>query len=198
MSIFSLHLILLLHLTDILTWRKTNSWNHASAKFSCVGASNCGWGNSLQDSQQHEACLHRKHIAFKLVGRPYQWECQQGKQGWAFPTFWSTWVPSQRNWAAKIAVSRTRSVAAWKVFSAVIQVHGIIPGRELYSRELKLKSFKSGVVLRLCHNYWHSSHLYTAFWLVSPCSSSSRYPTVLFFPTNFFQWLFVLRLTEFN
>lgn len=57
---------------------------------------------------------------------------------------------------------------------------------------------KSGVVLRLCHNYWHSSHLYTAFWLVSPCSSSSRYPTVLFFPTNFFQWLFVLRLTEFN
>jgi hypothetical protein len=53
--------------TDILVWRKTNSWDHGPAKFPCFGASGCVRGSSLQASQQREAHLSHQHFTFKLA-----------------------------------------------------------------------------------------------------------------------------------
>lgn len=88
--------------TGILVWRKTKSRHHGTAKLPCVGASSRVWGSTLQASQQCEAHLSSQHIPFKLASWPDQWQCQQGKQGWApLPDYSSTFTVDL---AAKLAV----------------------------------------------------------------------------------------------
>lgn len=176
MSIFILHLILLLHLQTSLPGEKPSLGAMLQQSSPVLEPTTAGGeAASRAASSVKPACT--------ATTSPLNWladltsgNVNKENKGEHFLPF-GVLEYLQRDWAAKIAV-RARLGVLQHGKCSLLSSSYMASAREgsfLSSGNLSWNHFgKSGVVLRLRHYYWHSSHL-----LVSPCSSISPYPTVL-------------------